>query len=545
MTVVENPLLRGCYPDPSLCRAEDGYYLVASTFEYFPALPIFRSRDLAHWEQIGHAVDRPGQMDFDGIPSSGGIYAPTIRFHEGTFYLVCTLVNPRQGAPGGNFLITATDPAGPWSDPVWLDVEGFDPSLFFDDDGRVWLHGNRLVADPEWEQQSEIWLRELDLVTGRVSDEETILWTGALIGGIWSEAPHLFRKDGRYYLLTAEGGTAQEHSVMIAAADAVQGPYRGNPANPVLTHRHLGKGADVIGVGHADLVEAPDGSWWAVALGMRPYGGYHYNLGRETFLVPVTWEDGWPVFAPGQGRLPAAVEVPTTATHVPGGAHTPAVSAPSAQESAGGVAGQEAGVVGPDDLRWTALRAPIESFAEPLPATGTGEVAGWRLRVQPADLTQPTTPSFLGIRQQHMSFDAVATLELSGLAAGERAGVVLRQSEDHHITLSVHRTPEGDVLRAVRRLDGDETVISEHRLPERIQEQQEQQGHLVRLGISAREQDYALSIDGEHIAAVDGRVLDTVSTGGFLGLWVGVFATSDGAPTNSTITLERFEYRPA
>ncbi|WP_157601941.1 glycoside hydrolase family 43 protein, partial [Promicromonospora kroppenstedtii] len=310
MTDVSNPILPGCYPDPTICRVGAEYYLVTSTFEYFPGLPVFRSRDLVHWEQIGHAVDRPGQLDMQGIASSGGLYAPTLRHHDGTFWLVCTLVDQQDSSRGGNFVLTATDPAGPWSDPVWLGEDGIDPSLFFDDDGRVWLHGTRLAREPEWHDQTEVWLRELDPATMRLAGPEHVLWRGAVLGAVWAEGPHLYRVDGTYYLLAAEGGTEFHHAISVARSDSVTGPYVGNRANPVLTHRHLGRDVDVVGVGHADLVEAPDGSWWAVLLGMRPYGGYHYNLGRETFLVPVTWEDGWPVFAPGQGRVPMVVEVP-------------------------------------------------------------------------------------------------------------------------------------------------------------------------------------------------------------------------------------------
>ncbi|HLS72415.1 MAG TPA: glycoside hydrolase family 43 protein, partial [Actinomycetaceae bacterium] len=296
MTTVSNPVLPGCYPDPSICRVGEDFYLVTSTFEYFPGLPVFHSRDLVSWEQLGHVVDRADQLNFDGIASSGGLYAPTIRHHDGTFWVVCTLVDQQDESRGGNFLMTATDPAGPWSDPVWLDAEGIDPSIFFDDDGRAWLHGTRRAREPQWHDQTEVWVRELDLAQRELVGLEHVVWSGALRDAVWSEAPHLYKVAGTYYLVTAEGGTEFHHAVSVARANTVTGPYTGNPANPVLTHRHLGRGADIVGVGHADLVEDGDGRWWAVLLGMRTYGGYHYNLGRETFLVPVTWEHGWPVF---------------------------------------------------------------------------------------------------------------------------------------------------------------------------------------------------------------------------------------------------------
>ena len=157
MTTAPNPVLPGCYPDPSICRVGEDYYLVTSTFEYFPGLPVFHSRDLGSWEQLGHVVDRADQLNFDGIASSGGLYAPTIRHHDGMFWVVCTLVDQQDESRGGNFLMTATDPAGPWSGPVWLDAEGIDPSIFFDDDGRAWLHGTRRAREPQWPDQTEVW----------------------------------------------------------------------------------------------------------------------------------------------------------------------------------------------------------------------------------------------------------------------------------------------------------------------------------------------------------------------------------------------------
>lgn len=518
MTTVANPILPGCYPDPSIVRVEEDYYLVASTFEYFPGLPIFHSRDLVNWEQIGHAIDRPTQLNFDGIASSGGLYAPTIRHSDGLFWLVCTLVDQQDDDRGGNFVMTAPDPAGPWSDPVWFGAGGIDPSIFFDDDGRAWMHGIRLAPNPDWFHQTEVWIREFDLNTKQLTGPEHIVWNGALNGVVWSEAPHLYKVDGSYYLLTAEGGTEFHHAVSIAKADNVTGPYTGNKGNPILTHRHLGRGSEVVGVGHADLVEAADGSWWAVLLAMRTYGGYHYNLGRETFLVPVTWEDGWPVFAPGEGRVPTEVKVPFASGFNPGIAQ-----------------GFTSGQVLPTDPRWTSLRRPATEFAAVVNDR-------WELQVTPASLVDPLTPAFLGIRQQHADADFKATLTDS-IAPGEEAGLTIRQSENDHIRFFF----SGDVtngkrrVTAVARQAGIEKILGETELPS---------GHATNLTVSARGQDYALlasTPDTEPItiAVVDGRTLDTVATGGFLGLWVGAYATSNGAPTHSVVRLESFEYLPA
>ncbi|HMB24188.1 MAG TPA: glycoside hydrolase family 43 protein, partial [Anaerolineales bacterium] len=206
-TTFRNPILPGFYPDPSVCRVGEDYYLVTSTFEYFPGLPIFHSRDLVHWRQIGHVLDRPSQLPLDDIRFSGGLYAPTIRYSNGRFYVINTLVSGKTKS--GNFIVTATDPAGPWSEPYWLEsAPGIDPSLFFDDDGRVWYTGNRIPAQVQFEGHREIWLQELDLQSMSLVGDTYSLWDGAIRGGVHAEAPHLYKVDGRYYLMIAEGGTA-------------------------------------------------------------------------------------------------------------------------------------------------------------------------------------------------------------------------------------------------------------------------------------------------------------------------------------------------
>ncbi|MFS0700398.1 family 43 glycosylhydrolase [Cellulomonas sp. 179-A 4D5 NHS] len=367
-------------------------------------------------------------------------------------------------------------------------------------------------------------MRELDTATGRLVGDEHVIWHGALENAVWAEAPHLYAVDGRYYLLAAEAGTEFHHAESVARADTATGPYEGYRGNPVLTHRHLGRGADVVGVGHADLVQAVDGSWWAVALGMRPYGGYHYNLGRETFLLPVAWEDGWPVFAPGEGRVPAAVDVPFAGEQRPGVTQ-----------------GTTSGVVRPDDVRWTSLRGLAETVATP-------DGDAWRLRLNPTTLAEPGTPAFLGLRQQHADVDLRVRLT-APLAEGsdEEAGLVIRQSEDDHVRLHVTApTGDGQVrdVVAVHRRGGVDHERGRVTLAAGPDEP------LV-LTVRARGQDYALTAataraggdgDGEVVAVVDGRELDTVATGGFVGLWLGVYGTSNGRPTSTTVTVRTVEY---
>jgi alpha-N-arabinofuranosidase len=414
--------------------------------------------------------------------------------------------------------MTAADPAGPWSDPVWLDVDGIDPSLLFDDDGRVWMHGTRLAREPQWHHQTEVWLRELDPERKVLVGPEHVIWTGAVLGAVWAEGPHLYNVDGTYYLLAAEGGTGIHHAVSTARSSTVTGPYEGCRSNPVLTHRHLGRTAEIVGTGHADLVQAVDGSWWAVLLAMRRYGGYHYPLGRETFLIPVSWEDGWPVLAPGVGRVSDQVDVPFADS-----------SSVRTEQGRGG------GLVPPDDLRWTSLRRPASEFL-------SRDGDGFSMRVSPDSLAEPLAPAFVGIRQQHRRLDFVVTLR-ARLRPGEEAGLAIRQSERDQVRLALLTSPEGDVVaRAVHRRAGVDEVLGETRLDAPV-------GALLRLVVNLRDQDYLLRVGigdaaATPVATADGRELDSVATGGFLGLWLGVYGTSYGAASTTVLDVHSVVYEP-
>lgn len=493
----ENPILAGCHPDPSVCRVGEDYYLVTSTFEYFPGLPIFHSTDAENWQHIGHAVDRTSQLDLSSVPSSGGLFAPTLRHHDGTWYLTCTLVH--GSGRQGNFILTATDPAGPWSDPHWLDdASGIDPSLFFDLDGRAWFCATRLAAAPLWPEQTEVWLRELDLESLSLTGDETVVWTGALIGAVWAEGPHLYRRNGWYYLLASEGGTEFNHAVSVARSRTITGPYSGHHANPVLTHRNLGQRHPVTGVGHADLVEAPDGSWFAVLLASRSFGGGefdgrefaggHAGLGRETFAVQVEWENDWPVFAPGTGRVVATADEAAPARRMP---------AP---------------------LEWTQVRTGDPAFA----AIDSVEE---RVALQPSTttLSDVATPAFLGIRQRHPRTGFRATLQPATLGSS-LAGLAVRQSEAAHLQLLVdgHGT-----VTVIRTEEGIPTVLASSAIP----------GQHIELEIVAALPAYEFRATGggrtSVLSSCDGGFLSSQVAGGFLGTWLGLLALRTGTHSDT------------
>lgn len=507
-----NPILTGFYPDPSICRVGADYYLVTSSFEYFPGLPIFHSRDLVHWRQIGHVLDRPSQLDLDEVHPSGGLYAPTIRHHKGTFYVINTLVGGKSRQ--GNFVVTATQPEGPWSEPYWLDAEGIDPSLFFDDDGKCWYVGTRLNEAGYYPGHTEIFLQELDLETMKLIGQDTVLWDGALKGVVWAEAPHIYKINGWYYLMIAEGGTAHHHAVTIVRSKHITGPYEPYRGNPILTHRHLGLDYPIVGTGHADLVETQNGEWWAVLLAMRPYGGYYYNLGRETFLVPVRWEDEFPIFSPGTGRVELEYPAPNLPEQV--------WEMPPVREDF-------------DDatlpFHWHFLRTPRDAFYS------LSERPGFlRLKLRPQHLCEHSNPSFVGRRQQHMDFTAQTELEFTPQSDAECAGLVLIQNNDFHFRFVVMR--ENDtIIRLIKRAQGkDETIASQPVSAGRYT-----------LKVTAHGQDYNFYFATGglwHALAenVDGRILSTPVAGGFVGAMIAMYASSNGQPSANHADFDWFKY---
>jgi xylan 1,4-beta-xylosidase len=284
-----NPILPGFYPDPSICRVGEDFYLVNSSFEYFPGVPLWHSRDLLNWRQLGHVLTRPSQLPLPaGVAASDGIYAPTIRHHAGRFYLVTTHMPTL-----GNFLVHTTDIHGEWSEPVKIAQGGIDPSLHFEADGRCFFTSNGTF----WAPVRGAYQCEINPLTGEQLTPSRFIWPG--FGGSYPEASHLFKRGEYYYVTMAEGGTSECHMVTIARSREPYGPFENCPHNPLLTHRSLM--SEVQATGHADFVEDQNGRWWAVFLGYR-YSEYAFHpLGRETYIAPIAWtDDGWPVINGGQ-----------------------------------------------------------------------------------------------------------------------------------------------------------------------------------------------------------------------------------------------------
>lgn len=491
-----NPVIPGFHPDPSVCRVGEDYYLACSSFEYFPGIPLFHSRDLVHWTQIGNALDRPGQLCLSrDTPSSGGIYAPTLRYRDGWFWLIVTNVAPG----GGNLVVSTTDPAGPWSDPVRLPgVPGIDPDLAWDEEGTCWC----TVAGV-----AQI---RIDPRTGETFGEPQPMWSGTS-GAAAPEAPHLYQIGDLWYLLIAEGGTERGHSVSIARGPSPNGPFAPCPANPILTHR--GTDLPVQNTGHADLVQAPDGSWWMVLLGVRPQGGtpgWHI-LGRETFLASVSWNDGWPVVGDVGRELPA-LPWPLVPTE------------PPARR---------------DDFDADALHPGWISLRDrPAEHCTLKERSGWlTLRARGASMDEPDVV-FVGRRQQHVAFRARALVD----PAQGAGGLAVRLDERHHYAVEV--TSEG-TARVIARIGSLRSVAAELPLPAGPVVLTVRTGSAPEPHDSRTAPDFLVfgieASDGTatDMAALDGRYLSTEVAGGFTGRVIGLYAAA------GTVHFDWFDYASA
>lgn len=427
--VFTNPVLPGFHPDPSICRVGDRFYLVVSSFEYFPGIPIFTSTDLVSWLPLGHVLDRRSQLDLSNAAASRGIYAPTIRHHDGFFFVTATNVSGR-----GHFIVHASDPAGPWSDPVWVDQDGIDPSLYFEE-GLAYFASNiepnpagPHVENPDFErgiQQSLV-----DPMTGRMLTEPRFLWGGT--GARYPEAPHLYRRGEFYYLVLAEGGTEYGHMVTIGRSASPWGPFEASPHGPLVSHRSVA--SPLQAVGHADLVTLPNGDWWLVCLGVRPVGQWpRHLLGRETLLAPVQWrEDGWPKV----GRR-GEIEVEQPRPALP-------ASAPSPMTARDDFDGLRLGA------EWEFVRQPLDP--EVLHSTRPG----WLTLVAEAAGLADQFPCFVGRRQQHYSFMAQTRLEYSPARDGEEAGIAVRMNDNHFFAFGVRRRgPVKEIIlrQVIGRLD--------------------------------------------------------------------------------------------
>jgi xylan 1,4-beta-xylosidase len=505
-----NPIVAGFYPDPSIVAVGSDYYLVNSTFSFYPGIPIFHSTDLVHWNQIGHVLDRPSQLNLDTLPISFGVFAPAISYYDNTFYVVNTLVGR-----GGNFIVSATNPAGPWSDPVWLPgIDGIDPSLFFDEDGSAYIVNNGPPeGEPLYNGHRAIWIQQFDRDSMKLFGPRKIIIDGGVDISkkpIWIEGPHIFKKDGWFYLIAAEGGTAEDHSEVVFRSRHVFGPYIPGPLNPILTQRHLAADREnpITCTGHADFIHTPAGEWWSVFLGCTPYKENFYNTGRQTFLMPVKWIDDWPLITSGQDKVP--VLAPKPALPAGDSCRIPLQGNFTLRDEFRDTT---------LDMTWNFIRTPREKWYELV----EGNLL---IKARNASLDRRVQPSFIGRRQQHSYCSASTAVLFDVTNIHGKAGLVAFQNETHYYFLGI-RDLKGNPAIVLEKASNEGAVIV------KSETVKWNRNNRVFLKIEARGEFYDFYysfVPDQWILLekdVDGTFLSTQIAGGFVGAYFGMYAYAE------------------
>ena len=536
-----NPIISGAHPDPSICRVGNDYYIVNSSFEYFPGLPIHHSKDLVNWELIGYGLHREdqcnGEMNLVDVQSDGGIHAPTIRYHKGTFYIITTNVyNSGDGSPGlmRNFIITAKSPSGPWSKPHIIEgAPGIDPDIFFDDNGKVYFTGTHSPGDMNSNGIGEIWIQELDIKKWKLVGKRHTVWDG--IFGCCTEGPHIYKEHGLYYLLVAEGGTGKNHAVMIAASENILGPYEENQRNPILTTRHLSNNYFVNSTGHADMIELEDGRWYMVSLGKRNDLDGDANMGRETYLMPMQWEstivkweqvseDRWeplrylfPVVAPLTGKVERFTPLPFTDR--PQYINNTVIDDFLNKNL---------------DLRWTFIRVPEEKTYSLLENPGF-----LRLYSKPGKIEDRKRFSLVGFRQKESDFEFEVKMNFLPNKDKVESGVIHYQKEWNYLTNTVIKKRKKYYLEQKLKEKGKEVVTLKKTILKGYD------GNIILKVKSKKDRyDFFYSLnDGssfDYFTSIEAiKVLDRNYTGALLGL----FTTSNGVLSQDYADYDWVRYK--
>lgn len=508
-----SPILQGCYPDPSITRKGDDYYLVNSSFSMFPGVPIFTSKDLVNWKQVGHVLDRPSQLKVEKSGVSQGIYAPDIKYnkHNDTFYMITT-----QIASGiGNMVVKTKDPAKGWSEVQKLNFDGIDPSIFFDDDGKAYIVHND--APPKGTEQYnghrviKMWDYDLEKDQVVAGSDKIIVNGGVDLSQkpIWIEGPHMYKKNGKYFLMCAEGGTGGNHSEVIFMSDSPKGPFIPASNNPILTQRYFPKDRKdkVDWAGHADLVETPDGQYYGVFLAIRPNVNNRVNSGRETFILPIDWSGTYPVFQNGlvpmkpKLKLPEGVKNQTGQNgFFPNGNFT--YNDKLTDKSL--------------DYRWIAMRGPRENFI-------STSKNGVKINPFETNIKALAPVSALFHRLQHEDFETSVTLDFKPKSDKELAGITSYQSERFNYVFGITKKDKDFYIILERTEKGESKLIASEKIL---------LSKSIRLQVVGEkdEHHFNYSLDGKNFknlgGPVSGDILSTDLAGGFTGSLIGLYSTS-------------------
>lgn len=503
-TILKNPILHGFYSDPSICAVNNKFYLVNSTFSYFPGIPVFESEDLVHWKQIGNALDRNEQVTLNGNDDNEGIYAPTIRYYHGKYYIIAD--HETKCNKSGMFIITADNPAGPWSMPTYIkDADGIDPSLYFENGHFYFTATHDNSKGSKFFGDNELYLAEIDPTTKQFISSKIPLWNGAMRNVPWPEGPHIYKHNGYYYLLIAEAGTESHHAMTVARSKKITGPYEGCPNNPIMTHRFLGKKYPIKNVGHGDFVKTFLGDWYFVCLASEQCNGY-VNTGRETFLGKVSWEDDWPVLNPGKGILLREDEV-----NLP----------PKPYKESPVKINFDKKI----DQRLLYLKNPEKEKYQL--RDGTLHLVGSKNM-----LTERKSPTFIGIRESSINSFFTINLRSVDLEQGDFS-LVMYQNNQHYVRLEITKENTEYKLSIKKNSDGEEQAI--YTKPK-----------LKNIKTLALRQDGLRLIFGYKLFGdpqinwldypINTEFLSTEIAGGFLGCVCGAYLHG-----NSTVDIESFE----
>lgn len=502
-----NPILPGYHPDPSICRVGDDYYLVNSTFVWYPGLPIYHSKDLVNWKLIGHAIDRPNMVNFEGLPDKLGLFAPTIRHHEGVFYIINTCVACKM-----NFYITATNPAGPWSDPIWLpEALGIDPSMFWDDDGKCYYTGMTGVDKEAWATQTVVFNQELDLEQKKLVGERHNLTYGHANNASYTEGPHLYKINGKYVLMLSEGGTGMYHALTVHHSNSINGPYISDYINPVLSHRQFGENYPLQAIGHGDLIQTQNDEWWCVMLGKRRINKIT-TLARETFLARVEFEGQTPIFNPGHAKVLMKQKRPDLPW-------TPVEKAPVKDQFEGGKLG----------MKWCTIRTPKESFY----SVSVGKL---KLELRKEVMDSLVNSSILLQRIEDHKFEAMAKMSFKTSKSHEQAGLTIYRTNENYFTLLKDKKS----LVLIKSFKGEQSEIA--RIPYTNKE--------VYLHVKAYDLDVQFSYgETEDLLKPIGEkqsmivIADGQGNAMFNGPGIGMYATSNGKESKNHALFDWFYYK--
>jgi alpha-N-arabinofuranosidase len=526
-TTLVNPIMTGFYPDPSIVKVGSDYYLINSTFSYFPGIPVLHSKDLKNWKQIGNVIDRPSQMDFMGERMTRGLFAPAISYYKGTYYVTCTDIDH-----DGNFVVTAKNPAGPWSDPVKLPkVKGIDPSLFFDEStDKAYILYNSDAPDrkPLYSGHRTIRMYEFDHKNLTVTGEEKQLVNGGVDLSkkpVWIEGPHILKRNNWYYLYAAEGGTSVNHSEVVLRSKDVWGPYVPYEGNPILTQRDLpaDRKDPITSAGHAQFIEGPDGNWYSIFLAVRPYEGNFYNTGRETFIAPLTWTNDWPMIEHG--------EKPIAYSYV---GNFKEVKQKNALPQSGNFAYTLTFDKELDPALLFLRTRDDKSFS-------LSKANGLTMKLKPETISESGNPAFIGKRQQHLNCSSEIALDFTAKSAEEKAGLVIFQDERHFYFLA-KSTDQGKPVVQLFKSTNDKNLELLAQTPvsdgaKKVMLRIDAKGDAYNFYVAEKTNDWKLLKD-----KVDGKFLSTQVSGGFIGCVFGMYATSSGSNSDNTASFTYLRY---